>query len=163
MLDFVNKVKHFNTLICLFYFSIFRTLHILKQVFWGRNLISIFLASQNRYHTNTEVSQIWMKKKKNLLTQRMFLRIKILIWYTYLLICMAMILGFVFFLTSEVTIFLRLFKQTMHQKVFLRILTKLIKAWYLLTHDNYLQVWYQIQTQEKLLLCWPYYAWFPWM
>ena len=32
---------------------------------------------------------------------------------------MAMILGFVFFLTSEVTIFLRLFKQTMHQKVFL--------------------------------------------
>ena len=111
---FFSRYKFF----CLFYFSIFRTLYILKQVFWGRNLISIFLASQNRYHTNTEVSQIWMKKKKKLLTQRMFLRIKILIWYTYLLICMAMILGFVFFLTSEVTIFLRLFKQTMHQKVF---------------------------------------------
>ena len=107
---------------CLFYFSIFRTLYILKQVFWGRNLISIFLASQNRYHTNTEVSQIWMKKKKKLLTQGMFLRIKILIWYTYLLIYMAMILGFVFFLTSEVTIFLRLFKQTMHQKVFFGII-----------------------------------------
>ena len=40
----------------------------------------------------------------------------------YLLICMAMILGFVFFLTSEVTIFLRLFKQTMHQKVFFGII-----------------------------------------
>ena len=34
------------------------------------------------------------------------------------MIYMAMILGFVFFLTSEVTIFLRLFKQTMHQKSF---------------------------------------------
>ena len=102
---FFSRHKFF----CLFYFSIFRTLYILKQVFWGRNLISIFLASQNRYHTNTEVSQIWMKKKKKLLTQRMFLHIKILIY-------MAMILGFVFFLTSEVTIFLCLFKQTMHQK-----------------------------------------------
>ena len=77
---FFSRHKFF----CLFYFSIFRTLYILKQVFWGRNLISIFLASQNRYHTNTEVSQIWMKKKEKMLTQRMFLRIKILIWYTYL-------------------------------------------------------------------------------
>ena len=38
------------------------------------------------------------------------------------MIYMAMILGFVFFLTSEVTIFLRLFKQTMHQKVFFGII-----------------------------------------
>ena len=59
---FFSRHKFF----CLFYFSIFRTLYILKQVFWGRNLISIFLASQNRYHTNTQrFLKFEWKRKKN--------------------------------------------------------------------------------------------------
>ena len=121
---FLKKIRFFlqtKMFFCLFYFSIFRPPYILKQVFWGRNLISIFLASQNRYHTNTEVSQIWMKKQKKIVdTKNVFTHQDPDM--IYLLICMAMILGFVFFLTSEVTIFLRLFKQTMHQKVFFGII-----------------------------------------